>query len=79
MTNESPRYTKTMDDLRDQMKAEFEASEDLKAEFLSADSYVAFKMNEPAFRKLALQYEANCVEADNIAALAEAEAVGPVR
>jgi hypothetical protein len=79
MTNKSPRYDNFMDDLRGKMKAYFEASEDLKAEFLSADSYVAYKMNEPAFRALAIQHEANCVEADNLAALAEAEAVGPVR
>ena len=79
MTNKSPRYDNFMDDLRGKMKAVYERAEDLKAEFLSAEDYVAYKTNEPAFRSLALQYEANCVEADNLAALAEAEAVGPVR
>ena len=79
MTNKSTRYDNFMDDLRGKMKAYFEASEDLKAEFPSADDYVAFKTNEPAFRALALQHEANCVEADNLAALAEAEAVAPIR
>ena len=76
MTNKSTRYDNFMDDLRGKMKAYFEASEDLKAEFVSAEDYVAFKTNEPAFRALALQHEANCVEADNLAALAAAEADG---
>ncbi len=79
MSSKSTRYDIFMDDLRGKMKADFEASEDLKAEFLSAENYVAYKTNEPAFRALALQHEVNCVEADNLAALAKAEAVGPVR
>ncbi len=79
MANKSTRYAKTMDDLRGKMKAEYEASEDLKAEFLSAENYAAYKMNEPAFKKLARQHEANCVEADNLAALDEAEATGRVK
>ena len=62
MTNKSARYDNFMDDLRGKMEAYFEASEDLKAEFLSAENYVAFKTNEPAFRDLARQHEANCVE-----------------
>jgi len=70
MTNKSPRYDNFMDDLRGKMKAFYEASEDLKAEFLSAENYVAFKTNEPAFRALAIRYEADCVEADNLAAAA---------
>ncbi len=76
MTNKSTRYDNFMDDLRGKMEAYFEASEDLKAEFLSAENYVAYKMNEPAFQKLARKHEANCIEADNLAALAEAEAAG---
>ncbi len=76
MTNKSTRYDNFMDDLRGKMKAEYEASEDLKAEFLSAENYAAFKMNEPAFRALALRYESSCVEADNLAAVDEAEAAG---
>ena len=76
MANKSTRYDTYMDDLRGKMKAEYEASEDLKVEFLSAENYAAFKMNEPAFRALARQHEANCIEADNLTALAEAEAAG---
>ena len=79
MTNKSTRYDNFMDDLRGKMKAEYEASEDLKAEFLSAENYVAFKMNEPAFQKLARQHEASCVEADNLARCNAAEAAGRVR
>ena len=79
MANKSTRCDNFMDDLRGKMKAEYEASEDLRAEFLSAENYAAFKMNEPAFRALAIRYEADCVEADNLAAVDEAEAAGRVR
>ena len=79
MTNKSTRYDNFMDDLRGKMKAYFEASPELKVEFLSAENYVAYKMNEPAFRDLARQHEANCVEADNLAAFEKADAAGRVR
>ena len=79
MTNENSRYDIFMDDLRGKMKADFEASEDLKAEFPSAEDYVAYKTNEPAFVKLARQHKANCAVADDLAALATAEAAGRVK
>ena len=79
MASKSTRYDIFMDDLRGKMKADFEASEDLKAEFPSAEDYVAYKTNEPAFVKLARQHKANCAVADDLAALAEAEAVAPIR
>ena len=37
MTNENSRYDTFMDDLRGKMKAFYEASDDLKAEFVSAE------------------------------------------
>ncbi len=79
MTNENSRYDIFMDDLRGKMKAVYERSEDLKAEFPSAEDYVAYKTNEPAFAKLARQHKANCAVADDLAALATAEAAGRVK
>jgi len=79
MTNKSTRYDNFMDDLRGKMKAYFEASEDLKAEFPSAEDYVAYKTNEPAFVKLARQHKANCAVANDLAALATAGAAGRVK
>ena len=72
MTNKTTRFDDFMDDLRGKLCAKYEASPELKAEFLSADSYAAFALNEPSARNLVRQWKADHDDAENLAA-AEAD------
>lgn len=78
-TNKTTRYDAFMDDLRGKMKAAYEQSEDLKAEFTSAETYAAYRLNEPSVRNLVRRYKADCANADNLAAFNAAKAAGRVR
>ena len=79
MTNENPRFTALMDHLRAGMCAEFEASDALKAEFMCAEDYAAFRLNEPAAKSLIDKWRAGIDETENLVAFNAAVAAGRVR
>ena len=76
MTNESTRFDDFLNDLRDKLKAEYEASEELKAEFPSADVYAAFYLNTAAAKPLVRRWREDFADTDNLAAFRAAQAAG---
>ena len=78
-TNENPRFTALMDHLRTGLCAEYEASDTLKIEFLSADGFAAFTLNQPAAKNLIREWQAGIDETENLAAFNAAAAAGRVR
>ena len=46
MTNTNTPHDALSEDLRSRLRAEFEASPELRAEFISVEGYVAFKKAE---------------------------------
>ena len=78
-TNKTTRFDAFIDDLRGKLKAKYEASPELRAEFVSAENYAAFALNEPSARNLVRQWKADHDDAENLAAFNAAEAAGRVR
>ncbi len=77
MTSIHTKSDAFMADLRRAYRAEYEGSKDIKAEFLSAEDYAAFKVAEsPAMIELMRQHHEDVLTE---AALRRAEKAGRVR
>jgi hypothetical protein len=74
MTNKHTSFDALIQSVRETLKSEFGASEDLKAEFISADDYAAYVLAKSP--KIQATWKAGF---DELAALAAAEAVAPIR
>ncbi len=80
MTNENTRYDAMLDDLRARLRAEYEQSEEHKAEFPEAEDYVAWSLAVAERDADVLStWKSNFETADNLAAFKAAEAAGRAR
>lgn len=79
MTTKNPKFDAFMSDLRAALCAQYEASESLRAEFPTADIYIAFTLNEPTARPLVRRWRGDFDAAAAERALVDAEARGNVR
>ena len=75
-TTKTTRYDDFMDDLRGKLRAKYEASPELRAEFLCAGDYVAFELNSatarPLVRRWRQDFDAQAAEKALLAAEARA-------
>ena len=79
MTNSHPLLDALIESTRASLEAVYEHSPATQAEFPSAKDYVAFKMNEPAKKRLIRRCREHLEDAENAKALKRAEAAGRVR
>ncbi len=68
-STDNPRFTALMDYMRTKLCAEYEASDALKAEFTSAEGYVAYTLNSDTAKPLVRKWRETIEETENLAAL----------
>ena len=78
-TNETTRFDAFMGDLRAKLRTEYEASPSLRAEFVCAEDFVAYRLNEPTAKPLIRRWREDFDDAANMAAFTAASAAGRVR
>ena len=79
MTNSPTSFDDFMSDLRARLCAKYEASPEIRAEFICGEDYAFFALNEPSARNLVRQWKADHGDAENLTAFNAADAAGRVR
>ena len=77
-TNKTTSFDDFMSDLRARLCAKFEASPEIRAEFVCGEDYAFFALNEPSARGLVRRWKADHDDAENFAAADAADAAGRV-
>ena len=78
-TLKNTKFDALLDYMRDKLRAEYEASANLQAEFFNAEGYAAYTLNSPTARPLIRRWRADFEDAANMAAFDAAKAAGRVR
>ena len=77
-TTKTTSFDDFMSDLRARLCAKFEASPEIRAEFVCGEDYAFFALNEPSARGLVRRWKADHDDAENFAAADAADAAGRV-
>lgn len=78
-TSKTTRFDAMMDYMREKLCAEYEASADLKSEFVCAEDFAAYTLNSATAKPLIRRWRADFVAAAGERALLAAEARSNVR